>query len=187
MFLRHVRWQEGTIFLFSLSVIKAVSTLLFTHKNGDLGAISATEQSCDLPISKVESHISGRCLLVLNQMAFTDGTKSYPVYSVNIGDAVKECASLTKKTIKKSYHPPTKNKQNKIYPAHPAPCRRPLWSTFLRARVTISSGTFEIKILRWWWGHSPFNLKCSHFFTNIISPILAGDSYVAYFVRKSQS
>ena len=47
--------------LFSVGV-KAVSTLLFTHKNGDLGAISATEQSFASPISKVESHISDRCL-----------------------------------------------------------------------------------------------------------------------------
>ena len=28
--------------------------LLFTHKNGDFGAISATERSCAAPISKVE-------------------------------------------------------------------------------------------------------------------------------------
>ena len=35
--------------------------LLFTHKNGDFGAISVTERSCTAPISKVESHISGRC------------------------------------------------------------------------------------------------------------------------------
>ena len=35
--------------------------LLFTHKNGDLGALSVTERSCAAPISKVESHISERC------------------------------------------------------------------------------------------------------------------------------
>ena len=32
--------------------------LLFTHKNGDFGAISVTERSCAPPISKVESRIS---------------------------------------------------------------------------------------------------------------------------------
>ena len=32
--------------------------LLFTHKNGDFGAISVTEQSCAALISKAESHIS---------------------------------------------------------------------------------------------------------------------------------
>ena len=32
--------------------------LLFTHKNGDFGAISVTEGSCAVPISKVERHIS---------------------------------------------------------------------------------------------------------------------------------
>ena len=35
--------------------------LLFTHKKGDLGAISVTVRSCAAPISKVESHISDRC------------------------------------------------------------------------------------------------------------------------------
>ena len=35
--------------------------LLFTHKNGDLGAISVTERCCAAPVSKVESHISDRC------------------------------------------------------------------------------------------------------------------------------
>ena len=35
--------------------------LLFTHKNGDFGAISVTDGSCATPISKVESHISDRC------------------------------------------------------------------------------------------------------------------------------
>ena len=36
--------------------------LLFTHKNDDFGAISITERSCASPSSKVESHISDRCL-----------------------------------------------------------------------------------------------------------------------------
>ena len=35
--------------------------LLFTHKNGDFGAISVTEQSCAALISEAESHISDRC------------------------------------------------------------------------------------------------------------------------------
>ena len=34
--------------------------LLFTHKNGDFGAISVTKPSCDALIFKVESHISDR-------------------------------------------------------------------------------------------------------------------------------
>ena len=34
--------------------------ILFTHKNGDLGAISVMERSCAAPISKVESQISDR-------------------------------------------------------------------------------------------------------------------------------
>ena len=32
--------------------------LLFTHKNGDFGAISVTERSCAAPISKVERDIA---------------------------------------------------------------------------------------------------------------------------------
>ena len=35
--------------------------LLFTHKNGDFGALSVTERSCAALISKVERHISERC------------------------------------------------------------------------------------------------------------------------------
>ena len=35
--------------------------LLFTHKNGEFGAISVTVQSCAALISKAESHISDRC------------------------------------------------------------------------------------------------------------------------------
>ena len=35
--------------------------LLFTHKNGDIGAISVGERGCATPISKEESHISDRC------------------------------------------------------------------------------------------------------------------------------
>ena len=35
--------------------------LLFSHENGDFGAISVTKRSCVDPISKVESHISDRC------------------------------------------------------------------------------------------------------------------------------
>ena len=34
--------------------------ILFTHKNGDFGAISVTERNYAAPISKVESHISDR-------------------------------------------------------------------------------------------------------------------------------
>ena len=34
--------------------------LLFTNKNGDLGAISVTERCCAARISKVDSHISDR-------------------------------------------------------------------------------------------------------------------------------
>ena len=35
--------------------------LLFTHENGDFGAISVTERSCAAPISKLMSPISDRC------------------------------------------------------------------------------------------------------------------------------
>ena len=35
--------------------------LLFTHKNGDFGAISVAKRSWAVPISKVESHISDSC------------------------------------------------------------------------------------------------------------------------------
>lgn len=31
---------------------------LFTHKDGDFGAISVTERSCSATVTKVESHIS---------------------------------------------------------------------------------------------------------------------------------
>ena len=40
--------------------------LLFTHKNGDFGLISAvTERSCPAPISKMERHIAERCCVTL--------------------------------------------------------------------------------------------------------------------------
>ena len=35
--------------------------LLFTHNNGDFGAISVTERSCPHVISKLESHIWDKC------------------------------------------------------------------------------------------------------------------------------
>ena len=35
--------------------------ILFTHKNGDFGAISVTERSCPRVISKLESHILDKC------------------------------------------------------------------------------------------------------------------------------
>ena len=35
--------------------------LLFSYKNGDFGAISVTEWTYAVPMSKVESHISDRC------------------------------------------------------------------------------------------------------------------------------
>ena len=39
--------------------------LLFTHKNGEFGAIFVTEQSFAAPISKVERHISDRFCITL--------------------------------------------------------------------------------------------------------------------------
>ena len=46
---------------FLLARLKTIR-FLFTHKNGDLGTISVTEQSWAAPISKqIESHISDRC------------------------------------------------------------------------------------------------------------------------------
>ena len=44
---------------------------MFTHKNGDFGAISVAGRSYEAPISKVESDISDRC-------------SYYTGYSVNI-------------------------------------------------------------------------------------------------------
>ena len=38
------------------------SELLFTNENSDFGVISATERSWVAPFSKLESHISDRCL-----------------------------------------------------------------------------------------------------------------------------
>ena len=45
--------------------------LMFTHKNGDFGAISVAGRSYEAPISKVESDISDRC-------------SYYTAYTVNI-------------------------------------------------------------------------------------------------------
>ena len=50
--------------------------LLFTHKNGDFGAISLTERSCAAPIFYAEGHISDRCSE--QQMAFRVSTKTKP-------------------------------------------------------------------------------------------------------------
>ena len=51
--------------------------LVFTHKNGDFGAISVTERSCAAPISKAggASHI-GRCASYFG--AVITGTYSDP-------------------------------------------------------------------------------------------------------------
>ena len=38
---------------------------LFTHKNGDLGAISVTERSYAAPFSEVESHVSDRFCAII--------------------------------------------------------------------------------------------------------------------------
>ena len=52
--------------------------ILFTRKNGDFGAISATERSCVAPISKVESHISDRCSSLPDSL-FAPAQKPYRV------------------------------------------------------------------------------------------------------------
>ena len=39
--------------------------LLFTHNNGDFGAISVTKRSCGAPTSEVERHISDRVRTVI--------------------------------------------------------------------------------------------------------------------------
>ena len=48
--------------------------LPFIHKNGDFRAISITEGSCAALISKVESHISERCLYYTRRL-FVSGQK----------------------------------------------------------------------------------------------------------------
>ena len=48
--------------------------LPFIHKNGDFRAISITEGSCAALISKVESHISERCLYYTRRL-FGSGRK----------------------------------------------------------------------------------------------------------------
>ena len=64
---------------------------LLTHKNGDFGAISVTEQCCAAPIFKVDSH----CLLY--QIAFRDCTfssapqRSFLVSSGGKGDKKERC------------------------------------------------------------------------------------------------
>ena len=47
--------------------------ILFTHKNGDFGAISVKERSCAPLISKVEFHILDGCSHYTGQH-----TKNYP-------------------------------------------------------------------------------------------------------------
>ena len=56
--------------------------LLFRYKNGDFSAISVTEQRCVAPISKVESHISERCLHYTGEI-FVSAQKAIQ-HSVNI-------------------------------------------------------------------------------------------------------
>jgi len=51
----------------------ALSAILVRLKDGDFGAISVTDRSCDAPISKVKSIISDRCC----RITFRVGTKSY--------------------------------------------------------------------------------------------------------------
>ena len=51
--------------------------LLFTHENGDFGAISATERACAEPISRVESRILDRCSYYAGQR-FVTARKANP-------------------------------------------------------------------------------------------------------------
>ena len=51
---------EALFTLYWLGFSPARKPCLFTHKNGDLGAISVTERCCAAPVSKEESHISDR-------------------------------------------------------------------------------------------------------------------------------
>ena len=43
--------------------------LLFTHNNGDFGAISVTMRSCGAPTAEVERHISDRVRTVIRTVA----------------------------------------------------------------------------------------------------------------------
>ena len=52
--------------------------ILFTHKNGDFDAISATERSRAALFSKAETHISNRCSYYTGHR-FVSAPKSYPV------------------------------------------------------------------------------------------------------------
>ena len=57
---------------------------MFTHKNGDFGAISVTERSCAAPISNVERrHISDRCSYSFTGKHFERARKAIR-YSLNI-------------------------------------------------------------------------------------------------------
>ena len=52
--------------------------ILFTHNNGDFGAISVTERSCAAPIPKVERHISDRCSYLPDSL-FAPAQKPYRI------------------------------------------------------------------------------------------------------------
>ena len=53
--------------------------LLFTHNNGDFGAISVTERSHTSLISKVKNHISDRYSYRYYRIAFTPARKPYRI------------------------------------------------------------------------------------------------------------
>lgn len=52
--------------------------ILFTHRNDDFGAISATERSCAAPISRVELHLSNRFYgtLLCSKNSYSDCIRS---------------------------------------------------------------------------------------------------------------
>ena len=60
--------------------------LLFTHKNGDFGSISATGRSCTVSISNGESHISDRCVHI-KANSFSCQQEEVIRYSLNIAMA----------------------------------------------------------------------------------------------------
>jgi len=71
--------------LYRISFVPAPGKLslmgfLFTYKNGDSARfLPVSERSCAVQISKVESHTSGKCSVIVYRIAFRIGTKRYPV------------------------------------------------------------------------------------------------------------
>ena len=82
-------WEKALSYVYTMRISFAPAPgklswtgFLFTYKNGDWARfLPVSERSCAVLISKVETHTSGKCSVILYRIAFRIGTKRYLVSS----------------------------------------------------------------------------------------------------------